>query len=104
MALLVTSCVCMYLRGVDGFRVYGWLLNFISAFRYVRGSEGLGAYGWLLKVFIDNSLGVDLVGLVDAEGPSHAWGPRPRPIRPFRKYGPGLTLDLINNFLPNKQL
>ena len=40
--LLVTRSVCMYMFGVDGFRVYGRLRNFISASRRVWGSEGLG--------------------------------------------------------------
>ena len=61
----------MNVCGIDGFRfrVCGRLLNFISVSRCVCSSEGLGAYGKLLKVFIGNSLGVGLVGLVDAGGP-----------------------------------
>ena len=51
MALLVTRCVCMYVCGVDGFRGYGRLLNFISAFRCVWGSEGLGDLGLIFESF-----------------------------------------------------
>ena len=41
----ISHSLCMYVCGVNGFRVYDRLLNFISASRCVWGSEGLGAYG-----------------------------------------------------------